>query len=52
MKFARPSKWVLPVQQKPAPATVRSLEHLITQRSRASLPRSELRDKASIVFLK
>ena len=39
-------------QQKPAPATVRSLEHLITQRSRASLPVSELRDKASDRLLK
>ena len=37
----------LPRKQKPAPATVRSLEQLVTERSRASLPEAELRDKAS-----
>ncbi len=42
----------LPRKQKPAPATVRSIERLITQRSRASLPTGELRDKASERLLK
>lgn len=37
----------LPGKQKPAPSTVRSFERMIMQRSRASLPASELRDEAS-----
>jgi DNA end-binding protein Ku len=42
----------LPKKQKPAPATVRSMEKLITQRSRDRLPETELRDKASERLLK
>jgi DNA end-binding protein Ku len=42
----------LPKKQKPAPATVRSIDKLITQRSRASLPEAELKDKASDRMLK
>jgi DNA end-binding protein Ku len=42
----------LPKKQKPAPATVKSIDKLITQRSRASLPERELKDKASERMLK
>jgi DNA end-binding protein Ku len=42
----------LPKKEKPAPASVRSIEKLLTQRSRASLPESELRDKASERLMK
>lgn len=42
----------LPKKQKPAPATVRSMEKLIAQRSRDSLPEKEMRDKASERLLK
>jgi DNA end-binding protein Ku len=47
-----PKQIGLPSKQKPAPATVRSIERLITQRSRAGLPNAELRDKASDRLLK
>jgi DNA end-binding protein Ku len=40
-----PEQVGLPRKQKPAPAAVRRLERLITQRSRSSLPTGELRDK-------
>lgn len=42
-----PEQIGLPRKQKPGPAAVRSLERLITQKSRSSLPTAELRDKAS-----
>ena len=42
-----PEQVGLPRREKPAPATVRALERLVTQKSRTSLPVSELRDKAS-----
>ena len=42
----------LPKKQKAAPATVRSIEKLLSQRSRASLPEAELKDKASERLLK
>jgi DNA end-binding protein Ku len=47
-----PEQIGLPRKQKAAPASVRSIERLITQRSRASLPEAELRDKASDRLLK
>src|SRR5205085_2777872 len=37
----------LPKKQKPAPAALRSIEKLVTERSRASLPQAELKDVAS-----
>jgi DNA end-binding protein Ku len=42
-----PEQIGLPRKHNPAAATVRSLEHLITQRSRTSFPLKELRDDAS-----
>jgi DNA end-binding protein Ku len=47
-----PEQIGLPKKQKPSPATVRSIERLITWRSRASLPIAELRDKSSERLLK
>ena len=42
----------LPKRQKAAPATVRPFERVIAQRSRASLPVAELRDKQNEQLLK
>ena len=47
-----PEQIGLPKKQKPAPATVRSLESFIGQHSRASLPEKELKDAASERLLK
>jgi DNA end-binding protein Ku len=47
-----PEQIGLPSRQKPATAAVRSIERFIAQRSRASLPTTELRDKASDRLLK
>jgi DNA end-binding protein Ku len=37
----------LPKKEKPAPATVRPIEKLLTEPARASLPQCELKDRAS-----
>ena len=51
MRFAdelrSPEQVGLPKKQKLAPATVRSFERIVAQRSRASLPMSELQDQQS-----
>ena len=47
-----PEQIGLPKKQKPSAATVRSIERLITQRSRANLPIAQLRDQESERLLK
>ena len=47
-----PEQIGLPARQKPAPASVRAMENFVSQRSRASVPAAELRDKASDRLLK
>jgi DNA end-binding protein Ku len=42
----------LPKKDKPAPATVRSIEKLLNERSRPSLGESQLKDKASERLMK